>query len=134
MRWSFVLLATVLAGPGPDGGDPVKVRWLDASDVGTVPGAADSIDLAEIRSVVRSHHADLKRCYDPSLGEARRPVGTASLRWAIGEDGQVRAVEVLSSTHGFPALDTCIVEAVRSWRFRRPRGGGVVVVTYPFLF
>jgi TonB family protein len=134
MRWSFALLATVLGGAAPDGGPVVEVRWLDATDAGNLPGGAGSVELEVIRSVVRSHHAELKACYEPSLGQARRPVGTAKLRWAIGEDGEVRAVEVLSSTHGVPALDTCIAEAVRSWRFPRPRGGGAVVVTYPFVF
>jgi hypothetical protein len=56
MRWSWVLLATVLAGARPEGGNPVEVRWLDA----TVPGAAGTVEL--IRSVVCSDHADLKRC------------------------------------------------------------------------
>ena len=69
-----------------------------------------------------------------SLGQAPRAAGTARLRWVIGEEGEVRAVELLSSTHGLPALDTCIVESVRTWRFARPRGGAVLVVTYPFLF
>ena len=32
-----------------------------------------------------------------------------------------------------PALECCINNAVHGWRFPPPEGGGIVVVTYPFV-
>ena len=31
-------------------------------------------------------------------------------------------------------LETCVAGRVRTWVFPKPKGGGVVVVTYPFIF
>jgi hypothetical protein len=31
-------------------------------------------------------------------------------------------------------VESCINARVKSWQFPKPKGGGIVVVTYPFLF
>jgi hypothetical protein len=41
---------------------------------------------------------------------------------------------VVSSTSGTPDLDHCIAGRVLLWIFPKPKGGGVAVVTYPFVF
>lgn len=52
----------------------------------------------------------------------------------VGEAGGVRDARVTTNTSGDPALQRCLVSRVRTWQFPKPRGGGEVVVTYPFLF
>jgi len=34
---------------------------------------------------------------------------------------------------GNAAVEQCVAQAVRRWRFPAPRGGGIVVVSYPIL-
>jgi outer membrane biosynthesis protein TonB len=41
---------------------------------------------------------------------------------------------VLQSTTGNKELDTCVARHVRLWEFPKPKGGGSVVVSYPFIF
>ena len=84
--------------------------------------------------MVRSHHGDLKRCYDQALSTHPGLAGKTIIQWVVGEKGQVVSVERLYSTHGASTLDACIVELIRSWRFAGPRAGGIAVVTYPFVF
>ena len=35
---------------------------------------------------------------------------------------------------GNPAAENCIAQAVRRWTFPQPKGGGIVIVSYPFVF
>jgi len=85
MRWCFAL-SVVLAADG--GSSPLEFRWLGGSDAGDPPG---SMDPAEIRVVARSHHGDLKRCYDE-----------------VGRTGQVVSTEepwtTMAVRRGIPAL------------------------------
>jgi len=41
--------------------------------------------------------------------------------------------KVASSTMGNSQVEDCIAKAVRRWTFPSPEGGGVVIVTYPFV-
>ena len=43
------------------------------------------------------------------------------------------ATAVASSTLGDPQVENCIAQAVRRWTFPQPEGGGIVIVTYPFM-
>jgi hypothetical protein len=46
----------------------------------------------------------------------------------------VRSPTIVSSDLEHPEAEACILEAVGALAFPEPRGGGAVVVTYPFLF
>jgi hypothetical protein len=35
---------------------------------------------------------------------------------------------------GNAELESCVAGRVRTWQFPKPKGGGVVIVTYPFIF
>ena len=42
--------------------------------------------------------------------------------------------KVTLSTVNNSELDACIAGRIRTWLFPKPKGGGQVVVTYPFIF
>jgi hypothetical protein len=44
------------------------------------------------------------------------------------------ASSIVQSTIGNSELEACIAGRVRTWKFPKPRGGGVAIVTYPFFF
>lgn len=48
-------------------------------------------------------------------------------------DGSVTSATVTSDM-GVPELDRCLEQVVLGLKFPAPRGGGVVKVTYPFVF
>ena len=48
--------------------------------------------------------------------------------------GRVAAANTQSSTLGDPAVESCVVAAAGRWLFPRVSGGGLVVVSYPFVF
>ena len=51
----------------------------------------------------------------------------------ISATGQVVVSNVQSSTLKNPKVETCIAQAVRRWLFPKPKGGGIVIVSYPFV-
>jgi hypothetical protein len=40
---------------------------------------------------------------------------------------------VAQSTTNNGTVDQCIAGAVRRWEFPKPQGGGIVIVSYPFV-
>jgi outer membrane biosynthesis protein TonB len=56
-----------------------------------------------------------------------------SIRFVIGADGRVMTSMVESSTLGVPSVEQCVARAVQRISFPSTTGG-VVLVTYPFMF
>jgi len=111
-----------------------KKTSADISITQSDPEVQGSMDPELIRRVVRSHHDQLKYCYDNALTRNPKLTGKVSIRWIITEAGTVASSNVVSSTTNTPDLDRCIAGRVLTWIFPKPKGGGVAVVTYPFVF
>lgn len=125
-------LGTIGLGTSPDGGfgergqSIPRVRQAKA----TVKGALDK-DI--VRRIVRSHITEVRACYTAGLARDPTLMGRIAIEFTIGATGDVTAVEVGDSTLRDPEVADCIVEAVGSFKFPKPEGGAVVVVTYPFV-
>jgi hypothetical protein len=111
-----------------------KKTSADISITNSDPEVTGSMDPELIRRVVRSHHDQLKYCYDNALTKNPKLTGKVSVRWIITEGGTVASSNVVNSTTNTPELDRCIAGRVLTWIFPKPKGGGVAVVTYPFVF
>jgi TonB family protein len=101
-----------------------------------IPGQAQvrgTLDKEIIRRVIRRHIDDVKACYELEL--ASRPVlgGRVTVQFTIAATGQVVASVLQASTLGSPRVENCIVQTVRRWEFPKPLGGGIVIVSYPFV-
>jgi len=96
----------------------------------TVRGA---LDKEIIRRVIRRHINEVRYCYERELTADPSLAGRIAVQFTISGVGQVVTSVVQSSTVGNPAVEMCIANAVKRWIFPRPEGGGVVMVTYPFL-
>jgi TonB family protein len=98
-----------------------------------VAAVKGGLDKAIVRRIIRKHLNEVRYCYqkelqgDPSLG------GRVIVGFTIGPQGTVMASRIHSSTVGSAAVDQCIAAAARRWTFPRPTGGGIVVVSYPFV-
>lgn len=125
-----------------DGEDREIVFTLEPSavDVGTPlirPGVTEvrgSLSREVITRVIRSHVGEVRSCYEREL--ARRPglAGRLTVSFVISPTGAVQIATVSSTTMDDPAVESCVAAAARRWRFPAPEGGGVVRVSYPFVF
>lgn len=102
---------------------------------GPVPGQKlGSLDKELIRQVIHANRAAVRACYDAALGRAPTLAGKVAVRFVISPGGPVASAFVAEDTVGDAPLAACITAAVKTWVFPKPKGDGVVVVTYPFIF
>jgi len=89
-----------------------------------------SLDRQSMHRVVRQHLDEIRRCQQ----RASVTSGRLELQLTIAPSGEVVASTVDRSSATSPQLERCVASAVQSWCFPRPKGGGMVVVSYPFVF
>ena len=109
-------------------------RRAHAPDV--VPGTAQvrgSLDKEIIRRIIRRHLNEVKFCYEKELMKKTDLYGRIMIQFTISGTGQVVASVVQNSTMNNPPVEQCIAGAVRRWEFPKPQGGGIVIVSYPFV-
>ncbi len=109
-------------------------KTADIAIAASEPEITGSIDRELIRRVVRSHLDQLKYCYEVQLTKNPRLSGKVAVKWVVTEQGTVSSSVVIQTTTGNNELDTCVAGRVLTWVFPKPKGGGVAVVTYPFVF
>ncbi len=105
--------------------------------VEAVSGTAEvigALDRDVVRRVIREHLPRIRYCYERALTGHPGLTGKVLTRFSIGPTGLVADAQFSEDTLHSAEATTCILNAVRSWEFPKPRGGGVVVVNYPFLF
>jgi len=101
-----------------------------------VAGSADvrgSLSREVIRRVIRRHLNEVRFCYEQGLGHSPELAGRVTVSFVISPTGAVVTSTVAESTLGNAAVESCIAQAVRRWAFPAPEGGGIVMVTYPFV-
>jgi outer membrane biosynthesis protein TonB len=94
------------------------------------PSAQAGLDKAIIRRYIKRNQQKIQYCYEkellanPSLG------GRVDIRFTIGGNGTV----VQATGTGMPHVDACVANVIAAIQFPAPQGGGVVAVSYPFIF
>jgi TonB family protein len=86
-----------------------------------------------IRRVVDRHRNEIRFCYEQALHLHPESAGRVAVKFIVSPTGSVQAAAVESSTLGDAATEQCIVQAVQRWNFPSPQGGGIVIVSYPFV-
>ncbi len=109
-------------------------RGSDIPISGGNPVVEGSIDKELIRRVIHQHRSQIRFCYESELVRHPGMNGKVTVRFIIGATGAIRRANVETSTLGNATVENCIVSRVYQWQFPRPKGGGIVVVNYPFLF
>jgi TonB family protein len=99
------------------------------------PGIGDvrgNLDKEIIRRIVRRHVNEVRYCYEQALSAHPSLEGRLVVQFTIAPTGRVLASVLSSSSLGSPAVEACVVNAVKRWEFPQPLGGGLVIVSYPF--
>ena len=92
-----------------------------------------TLDKEIVRRIIRRHINEVKYCYELGLARRRALDGRVVVQFTIASSGQVIASVLGSSTLGDAKVESCVVQTVRRWEFPRPLGGGLVIVSYPFV-
>lgn len=120
-----------------DGGFGLGSGRLGRRDGGgsTALGAAQvtgNLDKDIIRRYIRRSINQIRYCYEKELAKDPKLSTKVSPRFVIGTTGSVTSVSLAVASPN-AALNACVTRVVKQLRFPAPKGG-VVVVTYPFVF
>jgi hypothetical protein len=116
--------------PGPHGVKPTA----DLTDPDSQIIAIGSLDRAQIDAVVKRNMAQIRYCYQRELNKNPALSGKVNVKFVIAKDGSVSQAVTKSSTLGNPVVESCINSRILRFAFPEPKGGGIVIVSYPFLF
>ena len=93
-----------------------------------------SLDKELVRRVIQDHRSQIRTCYESLLNQFPNLSGKVQVQFTIGAAGQVLVSKVAQSSASNGQLEQCVSSRVRLWQFPKPKGGGTVVVSYPFIF
>jgi len=105
--------------PGMSTGDP------------TILGA---MDRSAIDRVIKRHRAQIRYCYQKELNKNPGLYGKIVIKFVIARDGSVSSVKTNTTSMNNPIVENCICQRFMRLKFPKPKGGGIVIVAYPFTF
>lgn len=136
------------AGKGLNGFASKGIAGSGGAGVGTGQGAGGfglnlgsdeaeaigGLDKALIAAVVQANLGQIKHCYEKQLLVDNSIAGKVVSGWTIDGSGSVIATSIKKTTLNSAAVEDCIQSRIKNWKFPQPKGGGKVLVSYPFLF
>ena len=119
-------------GSGYNGRGGMRGRTddLPTVSIGQPNASGGDLDKAIIRRYIKRNHQKIQYCYEKELLARPSLAGTARVRFIIGTDGLV------SKARGedLPPVDACVAKVIEAIEFPKPKSGGAVIVSYPFVF
>lgn len=101
---------------------------------GPVTGVEGSLDKAVIKQVIHAHREGIQTCFAQARTVKPKLEGKVAVKIEISAEGRVVSAEPVTDEPQERTLTSCILTEVKTWVFPKPKGGGKVVVTYPFVF
>lgn len=123
--------ALLVIGPGALAGD------APAGEEDATPADAPKLgelQRAEIDAEIQEHVPRIRACYDDGLRRDSSLAGKVTVKFVIGADGAVTSAQEASGDLADEAVVACVVDAIGQMSFPEPEGGGIVIVSYPFVF
>jgi hypothetical protein len=93
-----------------------------------------ALDKSLIDRVVKSHLAQIRFCYERELNKNPKLFGKIVVKFVIAKNGSVSSASTKASTMKNPIVEQCLNKRFLRMRFPSPKGGGIVIVSYPFVF
>lgn len=93
-----------------------------------------NVNAADIDRVVKRHLSAIRWCYQRELQKKPDLAGKVKVKFTIAKDGTVSSASPATSSLDSPAAEACISREFFRMVFPEPKGGGMAIVSYPFLF
>lgn len=84
--------------------------------------------------VVNRHLNQLRYCYQRALTRDPDIAGKVVVKFEVAADGTVTSAEIKSTTMNNEQVESCLVGRFMRFQFPEPKGGGIVIASYPFVF
>ncbi len=109
---------------------PPAVMVMDKS----MPMVMGALDKQLVSKVIRANRNQIRYCHEYQQQKVPSLSGKVAVKFVVSAEGTVTTSMIAQSTVGNSELEACIAGRVRTWKFPKPKGGGIAVVTYPFFF
>ena len=113
------------SGPRPEG---------DIGGIGGDPIIIGALDSSLIDAVVKRHMNQFKYCYQRELNKNPGLSGKITIKFVIASNGSVSRASVKRSSMNNAAVESCMTTRFMQLKFPEPKGNGIVIVSYPFMF
>ncbi|MCK6544328.1 AgmX/PglI C-terminal domain-containing protein [Myxococcota bacterium] len=130
-------LGTYGHGRGTGGYGNIDLGGRGKGTTRIVPGKTiiqGSLSREDIARVIRRNLARFKYCYEKELNANPNLQGKVSVYFTIAPTGSVAEASIRETSMNDQNVESCVEKVMRSLVFPKPQGGGIVVVTYPFVF
>jgi hypothetical protein len=127
-------------GRGSGGNGNIDLGGRGKGTTKIVPGKITyegGLSREEIQRVISRVMSQIKYCYEKELNKDPNLEGKLVMFWIISGTGDVQTTQTAQNTFGGasgPAIDQCVSRIIQRLKFPNPKGGGIVNVTYPFVF
>ena len=92
-----------------------------------------SLSTEAVRGVVHQHIDEVDRCFHIAGPGRAAPYGQRTLTFVISPHGKVQSAFIKEpAATPWREVDQCLKRVALGWRFPRPQGNGIVIVSYPF--
>jgi TonB family protein len=93
-----------------------------------------AVDRSDIDASVKRNLSKIRWCYEKELTKNSSLNGRIAINFIIDQDGSVPVAKINRSTMNNEIVEKCVVNIIKNIQFPAPRGGGIVIVNYPFVF
>jgi TonB family protein len=87
-----------------------------------------------IAKVIKRHENEIKYCYEQELNKTPNLSGKVAVQFVIDPTGAVSEGNVTETSLNNTTTESCMLSRIRRWKFPEPQGGGIVTVTFPWIF
>jgi TonB family protein len=111
-----------------------EVRGNIKMEDGDEIGGTGEFDAKLVVAEVRKRLGAIKACYERELRRNPTLQGKVTVQFTIEQSGTISKASATENTTKDDAVASCVVDAVKRFRFNPGPEGGSVVFAYPFVF
>lgn len=122
-------------GYNPIGGPDTGRKQPHMIDIKSNGGeVSPGYDRSLVSRTINKHLSSIRYCYQKQLNRDPSLYGKVTVQFTINGEGLVSVALVKATTMKSAEVESCVVGIVKHIAFPEPKGGGIVQVSYPFLF
>ena len=93
-----------------------------------------ALDKSLIDRVIKRNKLKILYCYQRELNKNPSLHGKITVNFTISPSGSVHKATTYQTTMANSAVESCINRQLKMFKFPQPKGGGIVIAKYPFIF
>jgi hypothetical protein len=112
----------------------IASSWVQVGPVERTPIILGNLDRAHLEKGIAENFGQIRRCYEERLVKDPDLAGIVEMKFMVAKDGSVSSAMVKRSSLRDSEVEECLVDRLLYLRFTPRNGGGIVGVSYPFVF